>query len=251
MPWYRSGSVAITTGQTTVVGSNTDFAANARVGDAFQGPDGRWYEVVNVSSSVVLSIFPAYQGPSIAGGTYGLAPIQGYVKDSADALRALVAQYGNKIAALGTTGNFDILPIEKGGTGGTSPASARAGLELGSAALRSVGVGAGQVLTVPAFGLGSREAIGGSSIMPDMNRLETSFGVIADATEYRPIPYGVCMNLAFPGNPGTYLGAQLYMSTSPGGVIGFRSGDYSAVGFNIIYHTGNTTRAADGTLKAI
>ncbi|MFT0521609.1 hypothetical protein ACMSI7_28730 [Pseudomonas faucium] len=132
MPWYRSGTVAITAGQTTVVGTGTGFAANSRVGDAFQGPDGRWYEVTNIASATVLSILPAYQGATVSAGAYGLAPMQGYVKDSADALRALVNQYGNKLAALGTTGNYDILPVAKGGTGGATQADARTGLGLGT-----------------------------------------------------------------------------------------------------------------------
>ncbi|WP_410315708.1 hypothetical protein, partial [Klebsiella pneumoniae] len=84
MPWYRTGTVAITAGQTTVTGTNTNFSANARVGDAFQGPDGRWYEVTNIASGTVLSILPAYQGSTVAGGTYGLAPMHGYVKETAD-----------------------------------------------------------------------------------------------------------------------------------------------------------------------
>lgn len=137
MPWYRSGTVAITSGQTSVVGTNTDFAANARVGDAFQGPDGRWYEVANIASATVLSILPSYQGATVSAGGYGLAPMQGYVKDSADALRAIVNQYGAKLAALGTTGNYDILPVAKGGTGGSTAADARAGLGLGSVATES------------------------------------------------------------------------------------------------------------------
>ncbi|MBH3412866.1 phage tail protein [Pseudomonas putida] len=128
MPWYRSGTGAITAGQTSVVGTNTDFAANARVGDAFQGPDGRWYEVANVASATVLSILPAYQGATVSAGGYGLAPMQGYPKDAADALRALTLQFGNKLAALGTTGNYDILPVAKGGTGATDAATALANI---------------------------------------------------------------------------------------------------------------------------
>lgn len=80
MPWYRSGTVAITAGQTSVVGTNTDFAANARVGDAFQGPDGRWYEVANIASATVLSILPAYQGATVSAGGYGLARCRGIQK---------------------------------------------------------------------------------------------------------------------------------------------------------------------------
>ncbi|WP_438307237.1 hypothetical protein ACIZ1P_14230 [Pseudomonas guariconensis] len=89
MPWYRAGTVAITAGQNTVTGTGTNFSANARVGDAFQGPDGRWYEVTNIASSKVLSILPVYQGETVAAGSYGLAPMQGYVKESADRLRQI------------------------------------------------------------------------------------------------------------------------------------------------------------------
>lgn len=138
MPWYRPGSVAITAGQTTVTGTGTDFAANSRVGDAFLGPDGRWYEVANIASATVLSILPAYQGETLSAGAYAIAPMQGYVKESADALRTIVNQYGEKIAALGSTGNYDILPVEKGGTGGSSASAARLGLGLGTAAVASI-----------------------------------------------------------------------------------------------------------------
>lgn len=163
MPWYRSGTVSITAGQTTVTGTSTDFAMNARVGDAFQGPDGRWYEVANIASSTVLSILPAYQGPTVATGSYGLAPMQGYVKESADRLRQLVEQYGGTLALFGgaadavtlrvnigaaTRGaNTDItslsgmtvaLSVAQGGTGGKTQADARTGLGLGAVATESV-----------------------------------------------------------------------------------------------------------------
>lgn len=151
MPWYRTGTVAITAGQTTVTGTGTAFALNARVGDAFQGPDGRWYEVTNIASATVLSILPAYLGETVSAGAYGLAPMQGYVKDSADALRSIVTQYGAKLAALGTTGNYDVLPLAKGGTGiaadsaatllatlGAMPAAGGIGLNPVFANLRAV-----------------------------------------------------------------------------------------------------------------
>ncbi|AIL60946.1 hypothetical protein [Pseudomonas alkylphenolica] len=102
MPWYRQGKVAITAGQNTVTGTGTDFSANSRVGDAFQGPDGRWYEVTNITSATVLSILPAYQGATVSGGSYGLAPMQGYVKESADRLRQIVNDWGSTLAGLGT-----------------------------------------------------------------------------------------------------------------------------------------------------
>lgn len=117
MPWYKTGTVSVTQNSNAVIGSGTAFIAGCRVGDAFRGPDGLWYEIDGLGSDTVISIWPKYQGASNSAGTYALAPLQGYVKESADRLRALVLQYGDKLAALGTTGNYDILPVAKGGTG--------------------------------------------------------------------------------------------------------------------------------------
>lgn len=163
MPWYRVGSVAITAGQNTVTGTGTNFSTNARVGDAFQGPDGRWYEVTNITSGTVLSILPAYQGATVSAGAYGLAPMQGYVKESADRLRQIVDQFGATLALFGGAtsnpallqnigaasrgANSDItslaglttaLSVAQGGTGGKSQAAARTGLGLGSAAVAAI-----------------------------------------------------------------------------------------------------------------
>lgn len=101
MPWYKSGTVSVTQNSNAVIGTGTAFIANARVGDAFRGPDGGWYEVTNIASATALSIAPNYIGATNASGAYVLAPMQGYVKDSADALRALVNQFGGVLAVLG------------------------------------------------------------------------------------------------------------------------------------------------------
>lgn len=119
MPWYKAGTVSVTQNSNAVIGSGTAFIANSRVGDGFRGPDGGWYEVTNIASDTAMSISPNYQGASNSAGGYALAPLQGYVKESADALRALVNQFGTKLAALGTTGNYETLPVAKGGTGRT------------------------------------------------------------------------------------------------------------------------------------
>jgi len=93
--WYSAGTVAVTANSATVTGTGTAFSANARVGDAFRGPDGRWYAVTNIASASVLSISPAYQGDTATGQAYAIAPIQGYVKESADRLRQLTEQIGS------------------------------------------------------------------------------------------------------------------------------------------------------------
>lgn len=98
MAWYKTGSVSVTSGQTTVTGIGTNFASNVRVGDGFKGPNGLWYEVVNVASQTVLGILPAYAGPTVTANTnYMIAPIQGYNKESADRLRAITDTLPNSL----------------------------------------------------------------------------------------------------------------------------------------------------------
>jgi hypothetical protein len=138
MPWYKTGTVSVTLNSNAVIGTGTAFIANSRVGDGFRGPDGGWYEVTNIASDTAMSISPNYKGATSGAGGYALAPLQGYVKDSADALRALVNQYGVTLAALGSTGNYEILPVNKGGTGGATQGDARAALGLGSVATDNI-----------------------------------------------------------------------------------------------------------------
>ncbi|UVL16147.1 phage tail protein [Pseudomonas atacamensis] len=117
MPWYKTGTVSVTQNSNAVIGTGTAFIANSRVGDGFRGPDGRWYEVTNIASNTALSISPDYEGPTAAGGFYSIMPVQGYQKDLSDRVREILNDYGETLAALGTTGNYDILPPSKGGTG--------------------------------------------------------------------------------------------------------------------------------------
>jgi hypothetical protein len=90
MAWYKTGSVNLITGQTSVSATGTKFATNARVGDGFRAPDGEWYEITNIASETVLGIYPAYRGVDVTGSAdYMIAPLQGYNKESADRLRAI------------------------------------------------------------------------------------------------------------------------------------------------------------------
>ncbi|MDF0731007.1 hypothetical protein P0Y43_09755 [Pseudomonas entomophila] len=177
--------MSITAGQTTVTGAGTNFALNARVGDAFQGPDGRWYEVANIASATVMGILPAYQGSTVAAGTYGLAPMQGYVKESADRLLQVVDQWGSTLASLGAVATENVVPVSKGGTGAINQADARMNLGLANAAAPFSGassVSAGTPGLVPAPSAGDQLKFltgGGAYAAPPA----TSWGQIAGALE--------------------------------------------------------------------
>lgn len=138
MPWYRTGTVAITAGQNTVTGTGTNFSANGRIGDAFLGPDGRWYEVTNIASGTVLSILPAYQGATVSGGTYAITPVQGYTKTLADKFNDIANTWGSTLAGLGSVSTENVVPVNKGGTGGNTAALGRSGLGLKSAAVADI-----------------------------------------------------------------------------------------------------------------
>ncbi|WP_217191361.1 hypothetical protein [Pseudomonas shirazica] len=139
------------------------------------------------------------------------------------------------------------LPVAKGGTGATTQAAARTALQLGTAATLNVGLASGNVLQHGAFGLGSTAV----PIAASMNVYPAGFYSIQDPdTQYAAstgVTSGSMICMGFPFQ--TTYGSQLWMGFN--GKIGFRSGNYASAAFNTIYHTGNTTRAADGTLKAI
>jgi len=114
MSWYKTGTVSVVLNSNAVIGTGTAFIANCRVGDGFRGPDGSWYEVTNIASDTAMSIAPNFQGVTAAAGSYALAPMQGYVKDSADVLRAVVNQFGETLAVLGTSGSVSGIKADLG-----------------------------------------------------------------------------------------------------------------------------------------
>eukprot|EP00659_Diplonema_papillatum_P005202 gene5202-7936_t len=131
----------------------SDRAASKRKeieeGDAFLGPDGGWYEITNIASNTALSITPNYRSATNAAGVYALAPVQGYTKDLADQARAMIQQWGATLAGLGSVSTENIVPVAKGGTGGSTQAAARNGLGLGSAAVAALLGPVSQVGGVP------------------------------------------------------------------------------------------------------
>lgn len=91
--WYREGRVAVTNNSTEVHGTGTQWVEGVWVGDAFQGPDGRQYEITNIASNTALSIAPAYIGPSVANQVYWTIPIPGRNKSLADRVAKATATF--------------------------------------------------------------------------------------------------------------------------------------------------------------
>lgn len=100
MSWYSLGTVSVAFNSEVVSGKSTDFVSNVRTGDAFRGPDGRWYEITNVTSATVISIKPNYQGATASGQVYAVVPIHGYSKNLADQFREINNQWGATLAGI-------------------------------------------------------------------------------------------------------------------------------------------------------
>ena len=95
MAWYDAGTVNVTLNSAVVTGVGTQWAASARQGEAFVGPDGRLYEVLNIASNTSLMLTRPYRGLTQAAQPYALAPFQGYVKELADRAAELLRRYSD------------------------------------------------------------------------------------------------------------------------------------------------------------
>lgn len=91
--WYRTGTIALTNGSTTVTGSGTAFIANAQIGEALVAPDGRVYEITNIPSDTSLTISPAYLGSTASGQAYAIAPLRGRIAQLLSETSSLLSSF--------------------------------------------------------------------------------------------------------------------------------------------------------------
>lgn len=247
MPWYRAGTVSVTLNSNAVIGTGTAFVANSRVGDAFLGPDGGWYEITNIASNTALSITPNYRGATNAAGVYALTPVQGYTKDLADQARAMIQQWGAIAAGLGTVSTENIVPVAKGGTGGATQAAARSGLGLGSAATLNAGLADGNLLPWGAYGFGGYAPIIPGSPSNFNSALETGFYRDTGTTLNRPteMNYGTVAVQSY----GNAITTQLAISLNKKMYFRGNQLGWDAT-WTEVYTTANTTRGSGGALSA-
>lgn len=83
MAWYRSGTVTVANGSPTVTGAGTDFVANAQIGHAFLGPDGKVYEIAQVEAAGQIVLSAPYLGGSGGGQGYAIMPTSSFARDLA------------------------------------------------------------------------------------------------------------------------------------------------------------------------
>lgn len=275
--WYSQGTITATNNNTVINGVGTDFLQGVRVGDGItiQG-SAALHEVMSIASATQMTIRPAYTGATGAGKQYAVAPVLGYDKGLSDAFNQLRLQFGDKLSSLQpwahaatASAALDALGFSASGkavaTGDPSaaldvlgfgtPEQGRAMLELKSAATKDVGVGDDDVMPVGAGGwLGSAVAY-----FPPPQVVGTDYNrtcvIRAGAIDYADLPaYSAGLHLTAIesdtwGRIGIgYEGYSKRVVVSGGNM---RSGGVGATSWTAaLYHTGNTTKNPDGTLKA-
>ncbi|TDR46237.1 hypothetical protein EDF80_105272 [Pseudomonas brenneri] len=249
MGWYKDGKVNVVAGQTNVTGVGTNFAANTLTGDAFIGPDGQWYEVINAPSPTTLSISPAYRSATVSNANYAVMPVQGYLRDLAIVAGDIIRQWGATLAGLGTVSTENVVPVAKGGTGAITAAAARTNLGLGTAAVANLGVAAGNVMAVGAGGWL------GSSIVESSeanNQRQTGLYSLNGALN-SPTGSGLWQMLSsdFGSDPRWQSQFALGIYNNKAFMRSIQKNQALSTSWAEFYTTANTTRAADGTLKAI
>ncbi|WP_417284158.1 hypothetical protein [Comamonas sp.] len=93
MPWYRTGTVAVTNNSNVITGTGTSWVDAAAIGETFLGPDAQVYEITSIVSATSLRISPNYKGSTAAAQGYAIMPTQGYLRDLAAQAAALVSSY--------------------------------------------------------------------------------------------------------------------------------------------------------------
>lgn len=152
---------------------------------------------------------------------------------------------------------YGTTPISRGGTGATDAGSARTNLGLGTASTRNIGTNIGEVVTGGTGGLFLSTAEQAAAITTNLYQLNRSLQYVwwtplGDGSRPPGAAGDYGMGIAMCGGSGNWR--NIIQATIDGNLHSlFNSGANSGGSWkiNTIYTTQNTTRASDGTLKAI
>ncbi|KUQ46739.1 phage tail protein [Enterobacter asburiae] len=281
---YNTGTIAINGNTATGTGTNwTAPASQVRAGQTIivMSSPVQIFQISSVDSSTSMTVTPA-AAPALSGQKYGILVSDNISVDGlAQAMSQLIKEYDENIGAwetfattsanqsitvtingtsvtipgigkLAQKGSNGALAVEDGGTGATTAEGSRTNLGLGSSATRDVGEGDNNVLALGSFGVGSKNLPVISDIWDKSKG--TRFCNVTPTTSGGPGMYGSGIRLSDRniGSGATSAAQQSFSSLILSGkIIQFMSmADGVDSGWMQIYHTGNTTRASDGTLKA-
>lgn len=94
MSWYKTGTVSVTNGSTTVTGMGTSFVANVSAGFGFIGPDFHIYEVSSVTNDTTLVLVQPYLGTTAPTQAYNIFQTQGIIAGLSTQVANLLTTFG-------------------------------------------------------------------------------------------------------------------------------------------------------------
>ncbi|MFB4668169.1 phage tail protein [Enterobacter hormaechei subsp. hoffmannii] len=281
---YNTGTIDINGNTATGTGTNwTAPASQIRVGQTLfvLSNPVQMFQITAINSATSLTVTPA-ASPALSGQKYGILVTDSLSVDGlAQSMSQLINEYDENIGAwetfattsanqsitvtingtavtipgigkLAQKGSNGAIPVAQGGTGATTAEGSRTNLGLGTSATKNTGEGDDDVLAPGSFGVGSKNLPVISDIWDKSKG--TRFCNVTPATSGGPGMYGSGIRLSDRniGNGSTPAAQQSFAALILSGkIIQFMSmADGNDSGWMQIYHTGNTTRASDGTLKA-
>ncbi|VAC37517.1 phage tail protein [Enterobacter hormaechei] len=281
---YNTGTIAINGNTATGTGTNwTAPASQIRVGQTLfvLSNPVQMFQITAINSATSLTVTPA-ASPALSGQKYGILVTDSLSVDGlAQSMSQLINEYDENIGAwetfattsanqnitvtingtavtipgigkLAQKGSNGAIPVAQGGTGATTAEGSRTNLGLGTSATKNTGEGDDDVLAPGSFGVGSKNLPVISDIWDKSKG--TRFCNVTPATSGGPGMYGSGIRLSDRniGSGSTPAAQQSFAALILSGkIIQFMSmADGNDSGWMQIYHTGNTTRASDGTLKA-
>ena len=233
MPWYRTGTVAVTNGNTAVTGTGTQWVANATGGHGIILPDGRIYEIASVNSNTSITLAVSYLGSTASGQNYTIVPTRGPELALLQQVTNMVNSYGAAFLGVGQglfPGGTAAVPSARGA------ADTNTGINwLGSDQLEIVTNGVRRVLVTnegaQITGLLSGTAVTQSATDNTTGRLLKvgDFGIgtarsISDFTaaiEPGLYFYSEAVAVGAPGTGASFWGHALIMKNSSGGNFAF------------------------------
>jgi hypothetical protein len=102
MAWYKTGTISVANGGVAVTGSGTSWVAGAGIGEAISLPDGKIYEIANISSDSSLTLGSPYLGTTVSGQAYTIVPTQSYIRQLAADASSLVSSYAGVLTGAGS-----------------------------------------------------------------------------------------------------------------------------------------------------
>jgi len=142
MAWVSSGTVSVTNGSTSVIGTGTSWFGALQNGWGFVGPDGRVCEILTVDDATTLTLKTPYQGATAAGQVYAVFPTGSLSADLVAQVQALIANYQGVYNTVGQ-GRFtgDVVADADQDTGLSWLANNHLGLLVGGAVVAALKAG--------------------------------------------------------------------------------------------------------------